>query len=257
MDLSLQKDLFFSYYSIWAQSCVSLVYLLYSKNRFYRFFAFFVHLYQSKCNQYFVFFFKCVIYRLETRWPNSQKCAPARAHHPKVTSRACVHLYSLTLAASKPQNTSTQNIPQHPKNISATKKHLSNHTQSDGWDWRIFPWWGCRAVHLSNPGLAPWPDVHCSWSCQPLRPTAWTQGQDLHLRDGSGDKAFRWRVKWSSFQVMGELLGIPNYSKLEAVLLLLGAVGAFLCWSSEVVNPIYLLIQNAINGASLRWPIDF
>ena len=51
---------------------------------------------------------------------------------------------------------------------------------------------------------------------------------------------------------MGELLGIPNYSKLEAVLLLLGAVGAFLCWSSEVVNTIYLLIQNAINGASLR-----
>ena len=50
---------------------------------------------------------------------------------------------------------------------------------------------------------------------------------------------------------MGELLGIPNYSKLEAVLLLLGAVGAFLCWSSEVVivsiQSIYFIIQNAIN----------
>ena len=37
-----------------------------------------------------------------------------------------------------------------------------------------------------------------------------------------------------SFQVMGGLLGIPNYSKLEAILLFLGAVGAFLCWSSQV-----------------------
>ena len=33
---------------------------------------------------------------------------------------------------------------------------------------------------------------------------------------------------------MGGLLGIPNYSKLEAILLFLGAVGAFLCWSSQV-----------------------
>jgi len=34
-------------------------------------------------------------------------------------------------------------------------------------------------------------------------------------------------------EVMGGLLGIPNYSKLEAILLFLGAVGAFLCWSSQ------------------------
>ena len=38
-----------------------------------------------------------------------------------------------------------------------------------------------------------------------------------------------------SFQVMGGLLGSPNYSKLEAILLFLGAVGAFLCWSSQVL----------------------
>ena len=35
------------------------------------------------------------------------------------------------------------------------------------------------------------------------------------------------------------MLGIPNYSKLEAVLLFLGAVGAFLCWSSEVRSIFY------------------
>ena len=60
---------------------------------------------------------------------------------------------------------------------------------------------------------------------------------------------------------MGELLGIPNYSKLEAVLLLLGAVGAFLCWSSEVVivsiQSIHIIIQNTINGALLSDRLSF
>ena len=60
---------------------------------------------------------------------------------------------------------------------------------------------------------------------------------------------------------MGELLGIPNYSKFEAVLLLLGAVGAFLCWSSEVVlvsiQSIYISTQNTINGAPLSDRLSF
>ena len=70
----------------------------------------------------------------------------------------------------------------------------------------------------------------------------------LFVEESSDQPDNKNREEKSTFQVMGELLGIPNYSKLEAVLLLLGAVGAFLCWSSEVVivstvHPISL-IQN-------------
>jgi len=61
-------------------------------------------------------------------------------------------------------------------------------------------------------------------------------------------------------QVMGELLGIPNYSKLEAVLLLLGAVGAFLCWSSEatisLVSILGLLIGTVYMGVCLSYGVN-
>ena len=116
--------------------------------------------------------------------------------------------------------------------------------------------------YFSLPCPPAWADVHCPCSGQPLRPPAGSQGQDLHLRDGrGGDRRllsffipyfqvmggmlrillFRTFLRTFSplfstpFQVMGGMLGIPNYSKLEAVLLLLGAVGAFLCWSSQVL----------------------
>ena len=61
-------------------------------------------------------------------------------------------------------------------------------------------------------------------------------------------------LKSHFLQVMGGLLGIPNYSKLEAVLLFLGAVGAFLCWSSEVRSISYhnlLLINLPLSLSSL------
>merc|ERR1712047_40059 len=113
-----------------------------------------------------------------------------------------------TRATSKPQNTSTQNIPQHPKHTSATTAKVMAETEgySPGGDAELY----ISATLALLLGL-----MFTALGVANLF------GQLL----GPKGKIFIFEMD----QVMGELLGIPNYSKLEAVLLLLGAVGAFLC----------------------------
>ena len=43
---------------------------------------------------------------------------------------------------------------------------------------------------------------------------------------------------FTDYQVMGGLLGIPHYSKLEAILLLFAFIGLILPWTYGAISPV-------------------
>ena len=155
---------------------------------------------------------------------------------------------------------STQNIPQHPKNISAAKTHLSNHTQK---------WW-LRLKDIPLVGMQsctsqqPWPCSLAWCSLLLALPTSLATCLDPRARSSYS----RW-IRWQNFLLKSQVINLQGDGGTAGNPKLLKIRGSsspswscwrlplLVIWGGHSVHPIYLLIQNAINGASLRWPIDF